>query len=63
MKSQFVLRHALMQCLLHLLGVLLSLKEHDEVVRVADELCLASESGNYLPFKPDIQRIVQAHVT
>ena len=44
------------------LGVALALKDDDEVIRIADELCTSSEPGSHVALEPGIEHLMQIDV-
>ena len=62
MQRESVLRHALVQHFQHSLGVILSRKADDEVIRIADEPCAPLETRLDVALEPEVEHVVQVHV-
>jgi hypothetical protein len=63
MKGQAKARYPLAEYRLHSLGVVLLFKPDDEIIAIAAQPRLTSQTRLHLRLKPQVQRLMQVHVT
>ena len=62
MDRQSVLAESLRHDIHDALGIALVAKPNDKIIRIADEIGVASQTGLHLLFEPQIQHVVQEHI-